>query len=308
MVFSNKTEVVVIVRTVHLTMTAADEVRFETPSKGAKDADAISDRRPSTPHPNPNPSAKDHDFDNDDIDGQSELNDESTHHDSCIGISLHTVMSTLKGEKEESMPDSDNRRGFFPSIKAMVQKTLSPVNWSGSRKVPRAPEDDTFDDYGLINRLPSWKTLESPSYHSRSQMHGNPKKPSTSSKQVQFQYPPITSIRLRPRTESDEIDRLYYAPEELDQIEDDRSDTKAADDIETLCVIGSTSDDMDSVPGVVESMSSPATSLDSNGFSFISRRSKSTSISPSSDGSGGRKKKKGIVRGVQILLREKSIG
>lgn len=294
-------------------MVAGGEIRFDTPRSADDTNDAFAkDRRHSTPHPkNSNSYFENNDFVFEGMESELELNDDSTHNDSCIGISLHSIMSTLKGEKEAS-PSEDAQRGFFPSLKAMMTKTLSSGGWSNGGRVPTTPAEDTLDDYDLINRLPSWNTHESPSvYLSRPQRHGTANKKSaaySSKKQVQFQYPPITSIRLRPRTESDEVNRLYFAPEELDQIEDDRSNTRAADDIETLCVIANPSHDMDSLPGVVESMSSPATSLDSGGFSFISRRKSNKSTSPSSSKSGGKKKTKGIVRGVQILLREKSIG
>jgi hypothetical protein len=286
-----------------------DGVQFDTPPRGTLN-ETSANRRPSTPHPNL--SEKQHassNFDFGEVDGQIELADDSTQHESCIGISLQTFINTIKGEKDVPLSDQSNgQRGFFPSLKAMMQKTLSPMSWSSGGRTPRTQTED-IDDYDLMNRLPSWKTLESPSvYRSRSQRRGTPEKQSSSSKQVQFQYPPITSIRLRPRTESDEIDKLYFHPDELDQIEDDRSDTKAADDIETLCVVANPSDDMDLVPGVTESMSSPSDELSSTGFSFISRRKSSSTSPSSSSSSSGPKKKKRIVQGVQILLREKSLG
>ena len=245
----------------------------------------------------------------DDIDGELQLGDKSRPNESCIGLSIDHVFGTLKGEQSYESESSGNndQRGFFFSIKAMLRKSLLPSTWSESINTPRTRVDETLDDYDLMNRLPSWKTLETPSvYRSRTAKQvSTPKK--SHAKQVQFQYPPITSIRLRPRTESDEIDRLYFAPDELDQIEDDRSDTKAADDIETLCVIANPSEDTDSLPGVTESYDSPTDTVESSAFPFISRR-KTSSVSSSSNDSRGKKKRKGIVRGVQIMLREKSLG
>jgi hypothetical protein len=285
----------------------ADGVKFDSLPRGESERNSdpvvAEDGRLSTPHPKSS-SSRPHNFHfQDKIDLEEETDDNN--HESCIGISLHTVISTLRGENDDVQVSARNKvqqreRGFFPSIKAIFRQTLLPLNWSDYR-TPRTPREDTLEDYDLINRLPSWKTLETPSVY-RTRQGATPKR---SSKQVQFQYPPITSIHLRPRTESDEIDRLYFAPDELDQIEDDRSDTKAADDIETLCVIANPSEDMESVPGVTESLDSPSDELDSSVFSFISGRKKSSSPGSSSTEN---KKKTRIVRGVQILLREKSLG
>ena len=293
---------------VRTTMSTPDAFAL-SPNALARDGSDIEDgvsatRRLPTPPPkknrnslSPSPNNKvDLDQFNSQID---ELREDSTIHNGCMGISLDTVLGTLKGDGSRGplLTQGIDQRGFFPSVSAMVQKTLSPMNWSEGKRTPRAQTDDCTleDDYDLMNRLPSWKTID-------------PRTPGRSSKQVQFQYPPITSIRLRPRTESDEIEQLYFGPDELDQIEDDRSDTKAADDIETLCVTATLSEDTDSLPGVTSTFSSPTEEQNSSTFSFINRKSRSPTKSPSTTSSGGIKKKRGIVRGVQILLREKSLG
>lgn len=253
-------------------MNTVDRVRFETSPEASIDSSDGIERRPTTPHPHLSSSSRGFNF---------HSSEKRPHTDGCIGISLSTVY------------------GLFPSFREMMQRTLKPLNCADSK--PRrnglaSPRDENFDEYDLMNRIQSWKTQESRSREGPT--------PMSRKKSVQFQYPPITSVRLRPRTESDEIDQLYFAPDELDQIEDDRSDTKAADDIETLCVV-SDSYDIDSVPGVTESSGSEET--EPSQLSYICQRSASMSMSPSNS-SGGRKKKKGIVRGVQILLREKSLG
>ncbi|KAL7516640.1 hypothetical protein ACHAWX_001633 [Stephanocyclus meneghinianus] len=295
-------------------MSDTDRVRFQT-SRGSSSADspnaaADRERKPSTPHPSDR--ITNFQFDGSEsihVDGQ--LGEESPNN-GCIGISLATVLNTLKGGISLQ---SDDDRGFFPTFKAVLQKTLKPLNCAEGKKTPRhlrhvatpnsmnssLPVDDALEEHDLMSRLQSWRTLETLS-EIRSKLGTTPK----SSKQVQFQYPPITSVRLRPRTESDEIDRLFFAPDELDEIEADRSDTKAADDIETLCVIADPSDDMDSVPGVAESLEdSPSDEMNSSSLSCIGQRV-SAQTSPSN--SSGEKRRKGIVRGVQILLREKSLG
>eukprot|EP00804_Cyclotella_cryptica_P030807 CCRYP_015064-RA/>CCRYP_015064-RA protein AED:0.14 eAED:0.14 QI:27/1/1/1/0/0/2/355/331 len=296
------------------TMNDTDRVRFHlsrtSSSVKSPSAEANRERRPSTPHPSD--TANNFQFDGIDsipVDGQ--LGEEMPLN-GCIVISLSTVLNTLRGGM--SLQNNEDR-GFFPSFKAMVQKTLKPLNCAECEKSPRhlghvatpvslnscLPVDDALEEHDLMNRLQSWRTLESLS-EIRSKVGVTPRV----SKQVQFQYPPITSVRLRPRTESDEIDQLFFAPDELDEIEADRSDTKAADDIETLCVIADPSDDIDSMPGVTESLENcPSDEINSSSLSCIGQRV-SASTSPSN--SSREKKRKGIVRGVQILLREKSIG
>ena len=145
-------------------------------------------RRPPTPPPkknhnsfSPSPNNK---VDLDEVNGQiDKLREDSTIHDGCMGISLDTVLNTLKGDgprgPQVSALDVD-QRGFFPSVRAMVQKTLSPMKWSDGGS-PRDQTDDCTleDDYDLMNRLPSWKTID-PRTPKRS--------PGRSTKQVQFQY------------------------------------------------------------------------------------------------------------------------
>ncbi len=158
-----------------------------------------------------------------------------------------------------------------------------------------------------MQRAASWGTLEETIDSSSLNERRNP----PANRNVQFHYPPITSVRVRPRTKSDDIKHLYFAPEELDEIEDDRSDTKAADDIETLAVGGDNwsvrtsgssiftasldHDDQDSAGGLL---------LGGAGASNVmfdrSPRNKRDS--------GGADGDKRIVRGVQIMLREKSTG
>jgi hypothetical protein len=186
-----------------------------------------------------------------------------------------------------------------------------------------------------MERVASWETQETNIGDSSSK----------ESHQVKFHYPPVTSVRLRPRTESDDINRLFFAPEELDEIEDDRYDTRATDDIETLAVgetysystaSGSLStieyDDQDSATAfmiagsgyysqVVASprqLISPRQSLSQKNEETLvvgspkQVRSPRQTISPRNGETlspRGKEKRPGgkrLIRGVQILLREKS--
>lgn len=53
---------------------------------------------------------------------------------------------------------------------------------------------------------------------------------------VQFQYPPISSVRQCPRIDPEEIPTLFYSEEELDMFEEDRKSTFAADDVEIVAI------------------------------------------------------------------------
>jgi hypothetical protein len=53
---------------------------------------------------------------------------------------------------------------------------------------------------------------------------------------VHFDYPPISSVKECPRANPDDLPNLFFTEEELEQIEDDRYDTKTADDVEIVAV------------------------------------------------------------------------
>lgn len=249
-----------------------------------------------------------------------------------MGISLATVMNTFRGPPSTnsvptsplSVHDEDGNIFYrFRRFRSAVQQTLTcastrsyqsnAVNNSShldDRHVSFEFDGcDTFErDRSLMQRAASWGTRESgvdaPSLDKGS---------SESNQQVQFHYPPITSVRLRPRTESDEIKQLFFAPEELDEIEDDRSDTRAADDVETLAVgandwgavptstssivTASDYDDQESRSGLMLAGESASNVMFNHSLEATSPKKKESS-------SGGRR----FVRGVQIMLREKSTG
>eukprot|EP00978_Attheya_sp_CCMP212_P001872 scaffold3876_cov45-Attheya_sp.AAC.1 len=52
---------------------------------------------------------------------------------------------------------------------------------------------------------------------------------------VSFDHPPISSVRERPRTTPEDRGKLFFSSEELDQIEDDRYNTKS-DDVEVVAL------------------------------------------------------------------------
>jgi hypothetical protein len=69
---------------------------------------------------------------------------------------------------------------------------------------------------------------------------------------VKFDYPPISSLRECPRADPADLPNLFFTEDELDQIEDDRFNTKTADDVEIVAISsiksgdGSLSDSRDS--------------------------------------------------------------
>lgn len=243
-----------------------------------------------------------------------------------MGISLATVMNTFRGPSSTaSLPTSplsiheDNGNIFyrFNKFRTAVQKTLTcqtnkncqsnPSDISGcyyDRNVS-FEQCSTFDrDQSLMHRAASWGTLETDIAHSI----GRKPTGTPSNHKVQFHYPPITSVRLRPRTEEDDIKQLFFAPEELDEIEDDRSDTKAADDIETLAV--GEANDWSAVPTCTSSIvtASDYDDQDSRSGLMMAAVGASNNVMFDKEGSPRRRESRRLVRGVQIMLREKSTG
>lgn len=76
---------------------------------------------------------------------------------------------------------------------------------------------------------------------------------------VKFDYPPISSLRECPRTDPEDLPNLFFTEEELDQIEDDRYDTKIADDVEIVAISSIKScEDYENVDQVVRDMNDDA--------------------------------------------------
>jgi hypothetical protein len=288
-------------------------------------------RRPSTPYP----SSKVFDFDDSPesptirrqflraldaaASGGSDFSSKSSP-GVCIGISLATVISTFRDPSlknpQSPTPKSDcNCKGDnflqrLNRLRSTVQRTLTCASnidgLTGSDDFHvRYDYDESYDterDKSLMARAASWGTLETEIVDSTSK----------DNHQVQFQYPPVTSVRLRPRTESDEINLLFFAPEELDEIEDDRFDTRATDDVETLAVgeiRSSTTSSAASTFDYDDQDSSSALMIAGSGYSKVVRSPKQAtsprqSVSPRKNerSSGGKR----LIRGVQIMLREKS--
>ena len=298
-------------------------------SSSTKPRKEVTKRRPYTPHH----TNKSFDFTKDFVDsfsrdeheGETDHNTGTPSESGCIGISLATVMNTLRVSSDAPLPSSplslheedDDNMIFkhFHRARAAVQKSLSCAvsktpTWSNTVSFDDSNISFVYDMYerkeqdrSLMQRAASWGTLEETI--ESSSLNNERRNPPTN-RNVQFHYPPITSVRVRPRTKSDDIKELFFAPEELDEIEDDRSDTKAADDIETLAVGG----DNWSVPTSGSSIfTADEDDQDSAGGKLLGGAGASNVMfdrSPRNKRlSAGDKR---IVRGVQIMLRDKSTG
>lgn len=153
---------------------------------------------------------------------------------------------------------------------------------------------------------------------------------------VKFDYPPISSLRECPRTAPEDLPNLFFTEEELDQIEDDRYNTKVADDVEIVAISSIMSGDGSLSDG--RDMSTKS-SLSGGSFSryastpklrgkqrsmspFPRIRSGSREAAPGFDWdeksvtpsrkllneSSSSPKDQRLIKGVQIFLRERSIG
>lgn len=63
---------------------------------------------------------------------------------------------------------------------------------------------------------------------------------SAASTGVRFAYPPVTSVRNRPRTSSDDVDDLFFTEEEMDRIRSDRRSRRGAGEGDIECVVEGT--------------------------------------------------------------------
>jgi len=70
----------------------------------------------------------------------------------------------------------------------------------------------------------------------RSGRNGNNKSSRRKKKAVQFEYPPISSLRECPRTDPKDRAGLFFTEEELEEIETDRVSCRMVDDIEVVAV------------------------------------------------------------------------
>ena len=178
-----------------------------------------------------------------------------------------------------------------------------------------------WDERSLIERAASWRTQETScddedASSSSRDGPGGGRRRGRRDPAVRFHYPPITSVRLRPRTASGDVPRLFFAPEELDEIEDDRDDTRAADDVETLAVLAPRVAAWTAAPGLSATSSSTDVEIQDSRSGMLLARDGACHVpcegaaSPrqprareEGDGGGGNRR---YVRGVQIMLREKS--
>lgn len=236
---------------------------------------------------------------------------------SCMGMSFASVISTFRNRSSAISPPTTPHSydKLFHSLnlfRSTVQKTLmcatsesylpnSPT-YSGGCHV--AYDYDAFgQDRSLTHRAVSWGT------HETATASNDLSLPSVHH-QVKFHNPPVTSVRLRSRTRTKDIDQLFFSPEELDEIKDDRNDTMMTDDIETLAV-GEVHDWCDLMSGTSSSSVFSASDCDDQDSRSGLMLAETVASNVMFDRTGSPRKRdipgqRKLVRGVQIMLREKS--
>ena len=156
----------------------------------------------------------------------------------CMGISMAAVLNAI-GSSPLSPGEEDSSKSPLHRLKSVVQKTLnSPCRGQHRHKVYDTHMSYDYEDErelvhdkdDLMQRATSYNT------NGTEPTVDSSKQNDTSQVKVQFHHPLITSVRLRPKTRSEDVEKLYFAPEELDEIEYDRDETRYADDIETMAV------------------------------------------------------------------------
>ena len=284
-------------------------------------------RKPSTPHPSANGFTFE---DSSDTPKSCRRSVEALDADANIGTDFHAKASPRRCTFQESSFDNSQSASATPAcdqkgenilhrfhrFRSRVQRTLTcttNIDELGGIDDFLAQNDYRYDydelerEKSLMARAASWATQETEIGESSSK----------EDHRVQFHYPPITSVRLRPRTESDEINQLFFAPEELDEIEDDRFDARATDDVETLAVghttLGSTSSSVVSSFDFDDQDSASTFMMEGSGYSNVMmdagspRQARSPRQTLSSKKNARSSRGKRLIHGVQIMIREKSI-
>ena len=167
---------------------------------------------------------------------------ESSSPSGCIGISMAAVLNAIGSSPlSPGGEGEDSSKSPFQRLKSVVQKTLnSPCRGQHKVYTHMSHDYDYDDDRELVYDKDDDLMQRATSYNT----NGTEPTVDSSTKQnyisqvvkVQFHHPLITSVRLRLKTRSEDLEKLYFAPEELDEIECDRDETRHTDDIETMAV------------------------------------------------------------------------
>jgi len=171
----------------------------------------------------------------------------------CIGISMEAVLNAIGSSPSSPGGEGgDSSKSPLHRLKSVVQKTLnSPCRGQHRHKVYDTHSYDydydderelVYDKDDLMQRATSYNTNGT-----EPTVDSSTKQNDTHQMKVQFHHPLITSVRLRPKTRSEDVEKLYFAPEELDEIEFDRDETRHTDDIETMAVGSRSYDEQGSV-------------------------------------------------------------
>lgn len=244
---------------------------------------------------------------------------------SCMGFSLASVIKPFRNYTSPLSPPANTNRyesifRRFNTLWSTVQSTMmcainetyqpTSPKWSGWVGDDPRIQHDEFDcntfrqDLSLERRAISWGT------HDTATASGDSPLSYPSNHQVKFHNPPVTSVRLRSRTRTKDIDQLFFSPEELDEIKDDRNDTMMTDDIETLAV-GEVFDWCESASSTSSSSVFSASDCDDQDSRSGLMLAETLASNVMFDRVGSPRRSENVserkfVRGVQIMLREKS--
>ena len=143
----------------------------------------------------------------------------------CIGISLEALLDSIRPSTSKSPVTTVLRkaRTMLQTTQCNPKKMNSRTGSELSRSMFRS--DDTFErEQSFLEREKSFMRRMTPSFRSQTTETDD-----TASNQVKFHDPPITSVKLRPRTEEHERTSLFFQDDELDQIslEDDLLDQES---------------------------------------------------------------------------------
>ena len=235
---------------------------------------------------------------------------------SVIGpVSLALAAATAKKQAEEGISGADGQ----------PQNGDQLIVPPGSQNIRKSPVQlEQYDDDGkLIDpALVEAAMKKRREKESKKKRRRRPRK-----RVVKFDYPPISSLRQYPRPDPEDLPKLFFTEDELDQIEDDRYSTMSTDDIEIVAVSSK------------EGPKSPNSADNDNGLDARAQASKKSAPEhepgckpvkgrngtplrrrPGADGKSSKKSSteteepseptspRRLVKGVQIYLRERSTG
>eukprot|EP00980_Cylindrotheca_fusiformis_P017625 scaffold5529_cov117-Cylindrotheca_fusiformis.AAC.2 len=237
----------------------------------------------------------------------------------------NTIWKYAAPSKDDDCDDDENTVGTFDTIQEennMIRRlgswnTINTMETTGTFEVgTKTGEAECADDDG--NAIDP--TLLEKTHKSRGKRRQRRKKI------VKFDYPPVKSMKQFPRHDPENLPNLFFTEQELDQIEGDRYSTMSTDDIEIVAVTSKKSESEISRPNDKGEETDTGKSESGTGEEICNesrlcstkerqstplRRRKEEDENENGDDMGTQKahgKNGRMVKGVQIFLRERSMG